>query len=770
MRGLLKALNKGLANISIYRKFWVLTVIGIALPLVVIFFFMFNQLISQFDERNLDRMDFALGEVEEDVTNQYDIAESLLATYINDHSLEDTLYSYDNDTSGREEQAYLELVSSMSSDIQAYEWIDNITIYHSNGALDYNWLVRPVNEDEGSDRLMTFLKEGKGTFTQQEGGKLAMYGRLNKIDRNDVSHIRMVLNQELLDECLYEERIDEQLGQVFLLSETGQVLASTMEEAGVEAYNAYAMMPDKIVLLSDVEIDDDTTWDLVVFLEEVPVFERENDTVRDIALLGSGVIAFALAFSYIVSRSIIDRINTLSSTMADFDNHSLTLIEDDLGQDEIGKSVVVYNKMVNQINDLIHMDQLTGLMNRRMITKRIDQICSDGEETLMAVGFLDIDNFKHINDTYGHSIGDQVIRATAELICNTEGVGTDIGRFGGDEFLVLIHGQNLQDIEEICQRIKGSFAKTITVSQIRFQLTVSMGVAIHPKDGCKSEDLIRRADQALYYAKNCGRNQYRFFSEDMSNAAVEKLNLQGEIRQAFAENQFFLNFQPVYSSNGERCLGYESLIRWISPIRGYVSPMTLIQNVEEIGMIFDVGQWVFYEACKFLASVNDNSEPSKFISINVSALQLEDDRFFESVTGIVKELGIDPSLVVIEITETVMINAVDTKVTILDDLRDFGFSIALDDFGTGYSSLLYFSTLPLDVIKIDRGFTANVTNQGNESDIIKFIIEMAHNRDMTVVAEGIETPEQLALLKDMGCDVMQGYLLSHPLSKEEILD
>lgn len=423
----------------------------------------------------------------------------------------------------------------------------------------------------------------------------------------------------------------------------------------------------------------------------------------------------------------------------------------------------------SQIKDLIYKDALTDLNNRYAISEVIDQSIENNTlKSPMAVLFLDIDNFKLINDIHGHKIGDLVIRETGSRLKRYIDKHVSVGRFGGDEFLIFVNQIWVQeDIESLLEQIKMSFLQPINVEGNRFYLTISMGVAFYPEHGITREDLIKKADQALYSAKDSGKNKAVKYNNSMTSQIELKTKLQTHIKSGFDNREFYLNFQPYYEANSKKIIGFEALIRWHSPVIGIVAPYDLIVNAEEMGLIVEIGAWVFKEACFFARRINQLSQRPLTVSINVSAVQLMDNDFIDSILDIIKEVGISPSLLCLEMTETILINSLEQGTNIVKRLKDIGFSIALDDFGTGYSSLKYFKELPVSILKIDKAFIENLKKSTYDNDLVHSMLVIAHNRNVSVTAEGVETEEQYQLLLEHNCDTIQGFLFSKPVSEKK---
>lgn len=428
-----------------------------------------------------------------------------------------------------------------------------------------------------------------------------------------------------------------------------------------------------------------------------------------------------------------------------------------------------------RIHELIYSDLLTGLNNRFSIIGIIE--ASLKEETDIgdtsnqkAIIFVDVDNFKYINDTYGHDTGDIVIKKTGEKLLKFEDKHINIGRFGGDEFIIFSPvNAGKTDIVLLLEHIKEAFESPIEVEDKRFYLTISMGVSVFPDNGNNRNELIKKADMALYKSKNTGKNKYTFYDAAFDSGLERKILLQTAIKDAIKNKEFYLNYQPYVNARTGKLKGYEALIRWKSPSLGQVSPFELITVAEEMGVIVEIGYWIIEEALNFIKEVNAGIDDKKMISVNISALQLKSKDFVERLLGLVKAVGVNIQEICLEMTETVLIDSYSMSKKDLHTLQGYGFGIALDDFGTGYSSLSYFKELPVTVLKIDKAFIDEISSSKFNRNLVHVMKVIAHTKGIELTAEGVETREQLEILQELNCDTIQGYYFSKPLDKEKAL-
>lgn len=423
-----------------------------------------------------------------------------------------------------------------------------------------------------------------------------------------------------------------------------------------------------------------------------------------------------------------------------------------------------------KIYELIYIDGLTKVKNRLAITEKIKEwlnIYDKSNDNRYAILFIDIDNFKYVNDTFGHAFGDKIIIETANRLISIENDDVQIGRFGGDEFLVIIRYINQDDVADYINKIERLFSKSISIENISLYLTISIGTSLFPIHGITCEELIKKADMALYEAKDTGKNRAVVYNQKMVESLEDKVSFQSAIRKGFSNNEFYLNYQPYYDLNKDIFIGAEALIRWNSPDLGMVSPLKLIEASEEMGLIVEIGEWVLEESFNFAKMINDLSGRKIMISVNISPIQLVHPNFIEFIRNLIEKTGVDTSYIYLEMTESTLFEFWGENEHILNILNEMGLCIALDDFGTGFSSLSYFRDITASVLKIDKSFINNIESDKFDRYTIELIINLAHSKDLFVVAEGVENEEQVAILRNLNCDIIQGYYYAKPSSKSE---
>ena len=412
-------------------------------------------------------------------------------------------------------------------------------------------------------------------------------------------------------------------------------------------------------------------------------------------------------------------------------------------------------------------DALTGLPNRLALLMRLAQLLPEARRHnwKVAIMFLDLDRFKIINDTLGHQIGDELLR---EVACRLSGVirETDfVARLGGDEFVVILPAIGVPaDAATVAGKIIVALSSAIEANGHELHTSPSIGISIFPDDGADGDIILKNADTAMYHAKSAGRNNYQFFASEMNQATSERLNIEHKLRHAIARNELALCFQPQFSAGNVTPTGVEALARWHHPTEGMISPARFIPVAEETGLIVDIGEWVLNNACREMKRWIDAGLRPMRIAVNVSARQLRRRDFCETVANALTTSGLPPELLELEITESSVMESPQEAIRILESLGRMGVTLAIDDFGTGYSSLAYLKLFPIDHLKIDRSFVADIETDLNDRAIAFGTIALAHSLGLKVIAEGVETEDQLELLRANGCDEVQGFLFSKPLN------
>ncbi|MEW5729899.1 MAG: EAL domain-containing protein, partial [Pseudomonadota bacterium] len=419
-----------------------------------------------------------------------------------------------------------------------------------------------------------------------------------------------------------------------------------------------------------------------------------------------------------------------------------------------------------RIRHLAYHDPLTHLPNRQLLHDRLDHalaLCRRESKTL-AVMFLDLDRFKVINDTLGHDVGDNLLREVATRLADAVR-GTDtVARLGGDEFVVLVeHPDTTGAVAAVAEKIIRALAAPVDLGPHKVHVTTSIGISFYPGDGEDLTELMKNADTAMYAAKAAGRNTYHFFSAAMNERAQWRLELENEMRHAVERGDFQLHYQPkVELATGRPC-GAEALIRWNHPTKGLISPADFIPMAEETGMIVEMGEWAILEACGQMRRWLDAGLPPMTVAVNVSTRQLTGPGLYSIVAAALEVNDLPPAALELEVTESGVMDQAERAIAMLEGLKTLGVSIAVDDFGTGYSSLSYLRKLPINTVKIDRSFVMDLETNEQDAAIVRTILAMAQTLKLNVVAEGVETAAQAAMLAEANCDMAQGFHYARPL-------
>ncbi len=417
-------------------------------------------------------------------------------------------------------------------------------------------------------------------------------------------------------------------------------------------------------------------------------------------------------------------------------------------------------------------DPLTQLPNRTLFMDRLSHALSRGrrDNSRVAVLFVDLDRFKKVNDTLGHNAGDKLLQKAAQRLTACMRNTDTVARLGGDEFTVILPDlHNTHNTELVARKILECLAEPFVIDGAEIFVTGTLGITVFPDDGEDAETLLKYADTAMYKGKEGGRNTFRFFTAKMNAEALEYMELENALRRAFKHEQFILHYQPIFDLKTGRVTSAEALLRWNHPERGIVAPTAFIPLAEDTGLIVPIGEWVFRTACAQMNVWRNVGLSSVHLSVNVSARQCRDAAFKDMIEWVLKETGADPKSITLEITESLFMEYEDNALTILHELRDMGINLSLDDFGTGYSSLGYLKRFPVNILKIDRSFVADIGKDTESQGLVEAIIAMAHSQNMKVIAEGAETKEQVEFLRSRKCDEVQGFYFSRPLPAEEFV-
>lgn len=553
-------------------------------------------------------------------------------------------------------------------------------------------------------------------------------------------------------------------------------LVQTDSEAG-----SFWNWPMKLIVAEKIIVDGREIGKVVIQANLEGLIEK----LKLFFFLAAFVMLVVSLLAYMMSTKLQSLISVpimnLAQTMKDVSQKkNYSIRSEKTSNDEIGVLIDGFNEMLQEIEErdetlkqrqdhlqrLAHFDSLTSLPNRALYCDRLSQtlLKAAREKQQVAVLFVDLDHFKDINDTLGHRTGDLLLKDVAVRLQKIIRASDTVARMGGDEFTIF--QQDVKDSRNaglVAKKIVESLSQPYLVEGREIFITASVGITMFPDDGATVDELLRNADTAMYYAKDSGKDMFKFFTQEMNVSVRDRLTLQNSLRRALERDEFILYYQPKMDIASRQVTGVEALLRWLHPQEGMILPGRFIPQAEETGLIIPIGEWVLRTACRQIKEWQAKGHPSIRIAVNVSASQFKRQNFAETVTGILEETGISPLFLELELTESAIMQNIDSSVEILNSLKAMGIQISIDDFGTGYSSLSYLRRFPIDYIKIDRSFIVNFTSNSDDRAIVTAIIAMARSLGLKIIAEGVETEEQLAILSELGCHEMQGYLYSKPL-------
>lgn len=450
-------------------------------------------------------------------------------------------------------------------------------------------------------------------------------------------------------------------------------------------------------------------------------------------------------------------------------------------RDEIylyGHDVTDFKDSTEDIEKLTNYDLLTGLPNWDLFVERLHQLveAETDKQQLIGVVFVDLDNFTKVNDSLGREAGDKLLNKAAQRLKSCLQEFDTLARLDGDEFGVIISRQESRDnINQQVQMMLQGFSQPFILDigqgeQKKFFITISVGIAFYPEDGTEAEQLIKNAELAMHKVKEKGKDHHRFYSQDMNDEVVKEIEMENKLRQALTEDNFVLYYQPQIDIQSNQVCGLEALIRWQDPEMGLVSPGEFIPLAEKTGLIIPIGNWVLQTACQEVKNLHQQGFSDLKLGVNLSARQFQDNQLIDKVDQALQKTELEPQYLELELTESIIMDDVEGSIERLFELKEQGVQFSIDDFGTGYSSLSYLKRFPIGTLKIDRSFVGEVPTNVDNTAIVKAIIDLAHNLDLNVVAEGAETAEQVNFLEDNNCDEVQGFYYSRPLPKDELIN
>jgi len=424
-----------------------------------------------------------------------------------------------------------------------------------------------------------------------------------------------------------------------------------------------------------------------------------------------------------------------------------------------------------KIHKQAHYDQLTGLTNKALFHDRLEHAIDNANrhDEILSVLFIDLDNFKYVNDSMGHSAGDKLIKLIASRLEKCVRKGDTVSRWGGDEFTVLLPSiKRISGIYKLCNRILNESFTNVVIEGQELRITASIGIALYPQDGEDADKLISNADAAMYNSKNMGKNQYNLFKPKMNNDILERISFENGLFRAIEKEEFDLVYQPQILLEENKLIGFEALIRWYNPEKGVLAPYKFIPIAEETNLILPLGEWIINKVCQENKKWHDKGYNNLTCAVNISAKQFYQNNIIEIIENALKKSNLDPNFLELELTESVIMDDVDRAIKIFKKLKSMGIKLSIDDFGTGYSSLSYLKKFPIDTLKIDQSFISNLTKDSiNDITIANLVIDLGHKLGMQVIAEGVETQQQINFLTKYACDKIQGYIVSKPLKRED---
>ena len=592
------------------------------------------------------------------------------------------------------------------------------------------------------------------------GSQAVQHGAQDYLPKSFLNHytlsrvVRNMIDRKCADEALFAERERAQV----TLNSIGDAVLCTDSSGNVTYLNKVA---EKMTGWSWEEASGRPLADVFQIIDGVTRQPARNP--MDMAVAQNKTVGLTANCILIRRDGHESAIEDSAAPIHDRDGHGT-------GAVIVFHDVSAARSMSLQMSHSAHHDFLTDLPNRMLLNDRLTHAIASARRyhQKLAVLFLDLDGFKHVNDSLGHAIGDKLLKAIGERLLAGIRKSDTVSRLGGDEFVVVLSSIEHSEVAALsATKIIAVAIAPYSIDQHDLHVSVSVGISIYPDDGVEAEALIQNADNAMYHAKEHGSNNYRFFQEDMNVQAVRRQALEASLRRALERHEFELHYQPKIDLKSGKITGVEALIRWRHPERGLILPAEFIPIAESCGLIVPIGRWVLGEACTQAREWQSAGLPEIPVAVNISSVEFRDKNFLENLRATLNETGLEPCHLELELTESVLMQHVESTAFVLGELRAMGVQLAVDDFGTGYSSLSYLSQFPINSLKIDKLFVQGITSERDDAPIISAVINMGRSLMQRVIAEGVETREQLAFLQSRGCDEAQGYYFSHPVVAEQ---
>lgn len=800
------------------NKTLILLTPAIVLPMLALGMFAYIQLKETSEQKTLGQMSTLLNQIQLQTNSYLDTAKSNITLFSNDALV--TRYMLEDDEGVRYQLLQRPLLSLLLSYQKGYPSYYEIRILLPDGYEDTRSTTDAIpnrTEEEAGTKLFEAIQssgtEMFSTFEINPDNQQYAFFISKKIKIKDPKIDPIVAQPTLRGylvitadlEFLAQQQRQSMIGKrggIFFTDHHGRLLFQN--EAGKRWNHSHELFKTLLMgveknatvrgelsqvphIIRGLEIYDN----LFAFaaLPERELFQSSRHLgafVAGITLLAT-IIASLLIFAFI-KKIVINPIRDLQHITKNISEGKLDVEIDINRKDEIGELAGSFREMSEslqssseQVRYLAYHDVLTSLPNRSLFIEHLETAVAQAQRRrdTLAVLFLDLDNFKQVNDTLGHSAGDTLLKELSgrlitcvrksDFLAQPDSSAETIARVGGDEFLLLLPDiRKPQDAATVAQRLLQAASEPFSIKSYEFHVGMSIGISIYPNDGENASALIKNADVAMYHAKKDGKGAFHFYSEDMNTAALERLSLENDLRRAIESEQLEVMYQPIVDAVTQKVVAVEALARWNHPERGYIPPVIFIPLAEDTGLIVSLGEWVLRTACLQAKSWRDKGLPAVNVSVNVSNLQLRKSEFAESVGEILTKTGTPAELLELELTESSIMQAPDEDLRTLESIKSLGVGISMDDFGTGYSSLSSLRSLPIDTLKIDRDFVKDIPGDEDDAIIVTVIINMARLLKLSIVAEGVETMEQLNFLVREGCHILQGYLLSRPAPPEEI--